>query len=123
MLSVGDAEVLAYLTPFAERVRSHSLDVQVVSGDSACLQPGFVSLDVISSRAFPGGGPEDHEYFAINLFTGQIYNPIPIPPEEITTKVILGVAKIIRHAHGITDTMYRDHSGLQPEIVGSPPCT
>lgn len=123
LLSQEEAELLAYLSPYGAAHRRAGLDVRVVAGDSGCLQPGWISLDVISSHAFPpGGGMENHEYVAVNLHTGQVYNPIPIPAEEISTPEMLGAAAIMRTWHHIDRATLDKYRGEQPELKGPPPC-
>jgi hypothetical protein len=122
-LTPEDAEILAYLTPYAVEHRNAGLDVDVVIGcDVPVASKPFLAIELVSTQPFGGGGIEDHRYVVVNLNTAEVLDPVQAPAVEIKSAELFGVAAIMRRAHGIDGRVIQKYSSLQPHVTAARPC-
>ncbi|HVA64744.1 MAG TPA: hypothetical protein VNF74_13545 [Terriglobales bacterium] len=120
-LNMEEAAILAYLTPYADDHRRGGLDVIVTRNcEVPVAQQPFAIFEIVSTKPFAGGGVEDHEYVAVNLNTGQVLDATV--GNQIESKVLFGVAKIMRNAHQIDGKVIQEYGSMHPELRSGPPC-
>jgi|SRR6185437_2662169 len=122
-LSMEEAEILAYLSPFGVDHRRAGQDVFVTRNcDVPAVAPPFLSLELVATKPFKPGGLEDHEYVVVNLNVAEVYDPIPIPARQLKSAELSGVADIMRKAHHIDAKVIEKYGSVQPKLQGLPPC-
>lgn len=122
-LSIEEAEILAYLSPFGVDHRRAGQDVLVTRNcDVPTAAPPFLSLELTGTKTFKPGGLEDHEYVVVNLNVAEVYDPIPIPARQLNSAELSGVAEIMRKAHHIDGKVIETYGSVQPKLQGLPRC-
>jgi hypothetical protein len=114
-VSREEAEILIYLLPQAEQLRTEQMDIGWELQTSAQLnQADFFVFWVVNNKRPNVKGSVTVGYFAVNKHTAEIYNMNS--DRDISTPEIDGVQKIIRKARSIDQATINRYHSRRPDI-------
>ncbi len=111
-VTLTEAEILAYLTPYAVALRraDAACDVEL---DLQRQGRDFYVFWLLNSCATPNQSPTVG-YVAVNRWTGQVWDAGLTRP--ISTKLLRGVEEILRRTHKITAGTLAKYGRLVPPV-------
>lgn len=112
-IALHEAEILIYLLPQAQELRSQGMDIGWELQTSPKLkQKDFYSFWVVNSKRPNVQGSVTVGYFSVNKHTAEVWSNDK--EKTVSSAELEGVEKILRMAHHIDDATLRKFGSLHP---------